>query len=51
MEKIKFCPFCESPMMLVQDEKNENKPYLECVTCGLRFKLEGFDEKPIEIKQ
>lgn len=49
--KIKLCPFCESPMILVQDDENIATPYLECSTCGLKFKLEGFDENPVEIKE
>lgn len=48
--QIKLCPFCESTMMLFEDETNDGKPYLECPTCGLKFKLEGFNEKPVEIK-
>ncbi len=48
--EIKLCPFCESPMMLISDETKQIKPYLECSTCGLRFKIDGFDEKPVEIK-
>ena len=50
-DKIKLCPFCESPITLVQDDKNNGEPYLECLTCGLRFKYEGFDENPVEIKE
>lgn len=49
-ENIKVCPFCESPMMLVENKEICDKPYLECSTCGLRFKTEGFDENPVEIK-
>ncbi len=49
MEDIKLCPFCESPMMIIDDEKCGEEPYLECSNCGLRFKIEGFDEKPMEI--
>lgn len=26
--KLKFCPFCESPMLLIQDDKNNGEPYL-----------------------
>lgn len=48
---LKFCPFCESPMLLIQDDKNNGEPYFECATCGLKFKIEGFDEKPVEIKE
>lgn len=47
----KLCPFCESEMTIVQDENNNGEPYLECPACGLRFKTEGFDKNPIEIKQ
>lgn len=36
-------------MYLVEDDKNGGEPYLECSTCGLRFKAEGFDEHPEEI--
>ncbi len=50
-ENIKLCPFCESPMVLIQEEHNSAESYLECATCGLRFELEGFDEKPVEIKE
>lgn len=50
-EKIKFCPYCECPMMLVQDERNNGEPYFECSNCGLSFKIEGFDEKPVEVKE
>lgn len=49
-EKIKLCPFCESPMIVIEDGKNNGQPYLECSTCGLRFEIEGFDEKPVELK-
>lgn len=49
--KIKLCPFCENPMLLIQDNKKITRPYLECSTCGLKFELEGFDENPIEIKE
>ena len=52
-EELKLCPFCESPMIVFEDENgkiNNGTPYLECSTCGLRFQIEGFDEKPIEIK-
>lgn len=51
MEKIKFCPLCESPMIIVTDDFNDGKPYFECITCGLRFHVENFDENPVEIKQ
>lgn len=50
MENFKLCPFCESPMYLVENDENNGEPYLECSTCGLRFKVEGFDESPTEIK-
>lgn len=50
-DTLKLCPFCESPMVLIQNEHNNCEPYLECSTCGLRFKLEGFDESPVEIKE
>ena len=33
------------------DGKNNGKPYYECSTCGLRFQIKGFDEKPVEIKE
>lgn len=49
--ELKLCPFCESPMLLIQDDKNNGEPYFECSTCGLKFKIEGFDEKPVEIKE
>lgn len=52
-EELKLCPFCESPMIVFEDENgkiNNETPYLECSTCGLRFQIDGFDEKPIEIK-
>ena len=49
--ELKLCPFCESPMLLIQDNKNNGEPYFECSTCGLKFKIEGFDEKPVEIKE
>lgn len=49
--EIKLCPFCESPMMLITNEKDNSETYLECSTCGLRFQLEGFDENPVEIKE
>ena len=49
-DELKLCPFCESPMIIFEDDTNDGKPYLECSTCGLRFQLEGFDEKPVEIK-
>lgn len=49
-DKMKLCPFCESPMIMVQDDRNNGKPYLECSTCGLRFKEEGFSENPVELK-
>lgn len=48
--KIKSCPFCESVLFIIEDDKNNGKPYLECPNCGLRFEIEGFDEKPVEIK-
>lgn len=48
---LKLCPFCESPMIIIQDEKNNGEPYFECPTCGLRFKIEGFDDSPAEIKE
>ncbi|MCD8025705.1 MAG: hypothetical protein LUF33_01905 [Clostridiales bacterium] len=48
--EYKLCPFCESQMILIQDDKNNGKPYLECATCGLKFKLEGFEENPVELK-
>ena len=51
MEDIKLCPFCESPMMVVEDEKNGGEPYYECSNCGLRFKTEGFNEKPVEVRE
>lgn len=51
MEDIKLCPFCESPMLIVDGGKNNGKPYYECSTCGLRFQIKGFDEKPVEIKE
>lgn len=47
----KLCPFCESPMMLINSDKENEESYLECTTCGLKFLLEGFEEKPIEIKE
>lgn len=50
-DEYKICPFCESPMVLVTDDKNNGEPYLECSTCGLKFKLEGFNENPVEIKE
>lgn len=50
-EEIKRCPFCEDPLVIIQDDKNNGEPYLECATCGLRFKLEGFEEKPVEIRE
>lgn len=43
-ENNKLCPFCESEMMIIQDNLNNGKPYLECPTCGLRFQIEGFPE-------
>ncbi len=49
--ELKLCPFCESPMLLIQDDKNNGEPYLECSTCGLKFKIEGFEETPVEIKE
>lgn len=49
--ELKLCPFCESPMILIEDKINNGEPYLECSTCGLRFKLEGFKENPVEIKE
>lgn len=45
-ENNKLCPFCESEMMIIQDNLNNGKPYLECPTCGLRFQIEGFPENP-----
>lgn len=50
-DKIKLCPFCESQMTVVEDEKNNGEPYLECSICGLRFKIDGFNENPVEIKE
>ncbi|MCH5296357.1 MAG: hypothetical protein J1E85_01675 [Ruminococcus sp.] len=50
-DSIKLCPFCEEPLVIVQDDKNNGEPYLECATCGLRFKLEGFEENPVEIRE
>lgn len=50
-DAFKLCPFCESPMMLVQDDKNNGEPYFECSNCGLKFEVEGFNEKPVEIKE
>ncbi len=46
----KLCPFCESAMVIIQDDNNGGKPYLECPTCGLRFKIEGFEDNPVELK-
>ena len=43
-ENNKLCPFCESEMMIIQDNLNNGKPYLECPTCGLRFQIEGCTE-------
>lgn len=50
-ENNKLCPFCESEMMIIQDNLNNGKPYLECPTCGLRFQIEGFPENPQEIRE
>ena len=50
-ENNKLCPFCESEMMIIQDNLNNGKPYLECATCGLRFQIEGFPENPQEIRE
>lgn len=50
-ETIKQCPFCEELLCLTSDaEINGGEAFLECPTCGLRFKIEGFDESPVEIK-
>ena len=38
-------------MMIIQDNLNNGKPYLECPTCGLRFQIEGFPENPQEIRE
>ena len=48
-EELKLCPFCESLLMLMQDGHNGGVPYLECRTCGLRFRTDGFHEKPVEL--
>ena len=37
--------------MIIQDNLNNGKPYLECPTCGLRFQIEGFPENPQEIRE
>lgn len=50
-KQFKECPFCASNMMYVQDDKNNGEPYYECMTCGLKFKIDGFDENPVEIKE
>ena len=50
-ENNKLCPFGESEMMIIQDNLNNGKPYLECPTCGLRFQIEGFPENPQEIRE
>ena len=50
-DSIKRCPFCEEPLVIVSDDKNNGEPYFECATCGLRFKIEGFEESPVEIRE
>lgn len=51
INSIKLCPFCESQMIICQDDNIiNNEPYLECSTCGLKFKVEGFEKNPVEIK-
>lgn len=47
----KICPLCQSTLIIVQDDKSNENSYFECPTCGLRFKTEGFEEEPVEIKQ
>lgn len=37
-ENNKLCPFCESEMMIIQDNLNNGKPYLECPATSLRPK-------------
>lgn len=48
--ELKLCPFCESPMVAFDADEKIAEPYLECPTCGLRFKQENFDKAPCEIK-
>ena len=50
-DSIKRCPFCEEPLVIVSDDKNNGEPYFECATCGLLFKIEGFEESPVEIRE
>lgn len=50
-DSIKLCPFCEEPLAVFQDDINNGEPYFECPTCGLRFKIEGFEENPVEIRE
>ena len=49
--EIKLCPFCESTMVGYEADEKVGEPYFECPTCGLRFRQEGFDTAPVEIKE
>lgn len=46
----KICPLCQSTLIIVQNDKSNENSYFECPTCGLRFKTEGFEKEPVEIK-
>ena len=40
-ENNKLCPFCESEMMIIRDNLNNGKPYLECPPADSVSKLKA----------